>query len=217
MIVSVELLKKFIYPWDINNDVLYDILNSVGLEVEQVTEFESISGQMNNIIIGEVLQVEKIEGTDHLHKTLVNIGESSPLTIVCGAPNVAKGQKVVVALPGSFVRFGNEWTKLKKSKIRGIESNGMICAEDELGIGHSHAGILVLSDDVNVGEKANKIFKDFIYKDTIYQIGLTPNRADATSHLGIARDIFAALNQRFHQVNYKFLLPDIVDIHSNKR
>jgi phenylalanyl-tRNA synthetase beta chain len=217
MIVSVELLKKFIYPWDINNDVLYDILNSVGLEVEQVTEFESIPGQMNNIIIGEVLQVEKIEGTDHLHKTLVNIGESSPLTIVCGAPNVAKGQKVVVALPGSFVRFGNEWTKLKKSKIRGIESNGMICAEDELGIGHSHAGILVLSDDVNVSEKANKIFKDFIYKDTIYQIGLTPNRADATSHLGIARDIFAALNQRFPQVNYKFLLPDTIDIHPNKR
>jgi len=85
--------------------------------VEQITEFESIPGLMNNIIIGEVLQVEKIEGTDHLHKTLVNIGESTPLTIVCGAPNVAKGQKVVVALPGSFVRFGTEWTKLKNLKF----------------------------------------------------------------------------------------------------
>lgn len=217
MIVSVELLKKFIDPWDINNVVLYDILNSVGLEVEQIIEYETIPGQMDNILIGEVIQVEKIEGTDHLHKTFVNIGESTPLTIVCGAPNVAKGQKVVVALAGSYVRFGDEWTKLKKSKIRGIESNGMICAEDELGIGHSHAGILVLADDVNVGEKANVVFKDFIYKDTIYQIGLTPNRADATSHLGIARDIYAALNQRFPKKGYKFLLPESVDIYPTKK
>jgi phenylalanyl-tRNA synthetase beta chain len=217
MIVSVELLKKFINPWDINNDILYDILNSVGLEVEQITEYESIPGQMDNMVIGEVIQVEKIEGTDHLHKTLVNIGNVSPLTIVCGAPNVAEGQKVVVALPGSYVHFGNEWVKLKKSKIRGIESNGMICAEDELGIGSSHAGILVLSNDIMVGEKASIVFKDYIYKDTIYQIGLTPNRADATSHLGIARDIYAALNQRFPQIGYKFLLPEIVDINPTRQ
>ena len=117
MIVSLNLIKQFINPWQVSNEEVYDILNSVGLEVEQEIEYENIPGLLNHIVVGEVSSVEKIEGTDHLHKTLVNIGNGLTKTIVCGAPNVAIGQKVVVALDGALVKINNEWIKLKKLKL----------------------------------------------------------------------------------------------------
>jgi phenylalanyl-tRNA synthetase beta chain len=216
MIVSLNLIKQFINPWQVSNEEVYDILNSVGLEVEQEIEYENIPGLLNHIVVGEVSSVEKIEGTDHLHKTLVNIGNGLTKTIVCGAPNVAIGQKVVVALDGALVKINNEWIKLKKTKIRGVQSEGMICAEDELGIGESHEGILVLPNNIPIGEKANLLFKDLLYQDLIYQIALTPNRADAASHLGVARDIYAAFKQRYQQKEMIFITPEVIDIKPSK-
>ena len=216
MIVSLNLIKQFINPWQVSNEEVYDILNSVGLEVEQEIEYENIPGLLNHIVVGEVSSVEKIEGTDHLHKTIVNIGNGLTKTIVCGAPNVAIGQKVVVALDGALVKINNEWIKLKKTKIRGVQSEGMICAEDELGIGESHEGILVLPNNIPIGEKANLLFKDLLYQDLIYQIALTPNRADAASHLGVARDIYAAFKQRYQQKEMIFITPEVIDIKPSK-
>ena len=169
------------------------ILTSIGLEVESMTAYEEVKGGLKGLLIGEVLTTEKHPNADKLTLTSVNTGEKEPLQIVCGAPNVAAGQKVVVAPVGTTIypTTGDPLT-MKVAKIRSVESHGMICAEDEIGIGTSHAGILVLPADLKPGTAAADYFQP--YEDIIYEIGLTPNRMDAMSHWGVARDVCAYLN-----------------------
>lgn len=171
-----------------------EILTDIGLEVEKTEIVESIRGGLKGLVIGEVLEVEKHPGADKLNKTRVNIGEEI-LNIVCGAPNVQQGQKVVVATVGTVLYTENgESFKIKKSKIRGEESAGMICAEDEIGIGKSHEGIMVLDSSAKIGLPAAEYFD--LKNDTVFDIGLTPNRADAMSHFGVARDLMVALKHK---------------------
>ncbi len=166
-------------------------LTSTGLEVESVEPFETIKGGLKGLVIGEVLTCIKHPNADKLSVTTVNVGGDRPLNIVCGAPNVAVGQRVVVATPGTTVHpTKGEPFAIKISKIRGEQSEGMICAEDEIGLGESHAGIMVLKTDVPNGTSAAEFFK--VQSDYVIEIGLTPNRADAASHIGVARDIKAA-------------------------
>lgn len=182
--VSVDLSVEETARW----------LTDGGLEVEGVEAYESVRGGLQGLVVGEVLTCEAHPDSDHLHLTTVNVGEAQPLNIVCGAPNVAAGQKVIVATIGTVLYNGDEAFTIKKSKIRGAESAGMICAEDEIGIGSSHDGIMVLPPDTPVGMPAADYFK--IHRDTVLEIGLTPNRADATSHIGVARDLAAMLSVR---------------------
>lgn len=171
-----------------------EILTDIGLEVEKTEIVESIKGGLKGLVIGEVLEVEKHPDADKLNKTKVNIGEEI-LNIVCGAPNVKQGQKVVVATVGTVLYTENgESFKIKKSKIRGEESAGMICAEDEIGIGKSHEGIMVLDSSAKIGLSAAEYFD--LKNDTVFDIGLTPNRADAMSHFGVARDLMVALKHK---------------------
>ena len=172
---------------------LSSILTSVGLEVESLEKFEEIKGGLEGLIIGEVTECIKHPDADKLKLTKVNIGTGEVLQIVCGAPNVAVGQKVVVATAGTTIYpLKGEPVTMKNAKIRGQESQGMICAEDEIGIGESHAGIIVLPDSVGVGSKASEYFAT--YSDWIYELGITPNRMDAMSHLGVAKDVYAYLS-----------------------
>ena len=165
-------------------------LTDTGLEVEGIEEVQSVPGGLEGIVIGEVLTCEKHANADKLQVTTVNIGEGEPLNIVCGAPNVAAGQKVVVATVGSkLYPVQGEPFEIKKGKIRGEVSMGMICAEDEIGLGTSHDGIMVLPNDATVGAPAASFFN--LESDFVFEIGLTPNRADATSHTGVARDLVA--------------------------
>ncbi len=188
MKISYNQLKQYI---DINYKVedLSEILTDIGLEVEGIEEFESIKGGMEGLIIGEVKTCEKHPNADKLSITTVDTGTGELLPIVCGAPNVAAGQKVVVATVGTKLYDGDKVIPIKKGKIRGEISMGMICAEDEIGIGTSHEGILVLPENVEIGTYAKDYFK--IEKDIIFEIGLTPNRADGASHIGVARDLIA--------------------------
>lgn len=197
MKISYNWLKDYL-PGDevfssyVNNiDKISEILTSVGLEVEAIEEYESIPGSLEGLIVGEVMTCEKHPDADKLKVTSVFTG-SETLQVVCGAPNVAAGQKVILATPGTrlYPIQGEPFT-IKKSKIRGVESNGMICAEDEIGIGHSHEGIIVLPSDRTPGEPASNVYP--VYKDYLIEIGLTPNRMDAQSHLGVAKDICAWL------------------------
>ena len=169
-----------------------EILTSVGLEVESIEKFEDVSNGLSGLIIGEVISCEKHPDADKLKLTTVNIGQGETLQIVCGADNVAAGQKVIVATAGTtlYPKKGDPFT-IKKAKIRGIESNGMICAEDEIGIGESHAGIIVLPQETKAGTAANEYYQ--LYSDWVFEIGLTPNRMDAMSHLGVAKDVCAYL------------------------
>lgn len=182
-----------------------EILTDVGLEVEDVEAYESIPGGLKGLIIGEVLQKEKHPDADRLSVTKVNIGSEEPLQIVCGAPNVDQGQKVIVATVGTTLYPGGEKLQIKKSKIRGVESKGMICAEDEVGLGTSHEGIMVLPNEYEVGAEASKYFD--VESDTIIDINITPNRSDATSHLGVARDIVAF--QKLSNPNAKINWPSV--------
>ncbi len=171
------------------------ILTAVGLEVESLERFESVKGSLEGLVIGEVLSVEKHPNADKLSLTRVNVGNGEPLHIVCGAPNVAAGQKVVVAPIGATIYpASGEPLTMKKAKIRGEESQGMICAEDEIGLGTSHAGIMVLDSSLQPGLPAREWFKPV--QDWIFEIGLTPNHMDAMSHMGVARDVCAYLNNR---------------------
>jgi phenylalanyl-tRNA synthetase beta chain len=180
-------------PEAIDPEKLSKILTSIGLEVERLEKYESIRGGLQGLVIGEVLEAEQHPNADKLRLTKVNIGAAEPLQIVCGAPNVAAGQKVVVAAVGTTIYpLTGEPLTMKVAKIRGVESQGMICAEDEIGIGENHAGIMVLPDDVSAGSAAAGYFRP--YTDWIYEIGLTPNRMDAMSHLGVARDVCAYLS-----------------------
>jgi phenylalanyl-tRNA synthetase beta chain len=190
MTISYNWLKAYI---DISEspEEIGKVLTSTGLEVERVEAFETVKGGLSGLVIGEVLTCVKHPNADKLSVTTVDVGAAKPSTIVCGAPNVAAGQKVVVALPGTTVypTKGDPFT-IKLAKIRGEQSEGMICAEDEIGMGESHAGIMVLQTAAKNGTPAAEFFK--IESDHILEIGLTPNRADAASHIGVARDIKAA-------------------------
>ena len=194
MIISYNWLSEYL-PVSIEPQKLSKILTSIGLEVESLHKYESLKGGLEGIVTGEVITCEKHPDADKLKITTVNIGAAEPVQIVCGADNVAAGQKVVVATVGSTLYpFSGEPINIKKAKIRGVESFGMICAEDEIGIGESHAGIIVLKDDVIPGTNAADIFET--YTDYVFEIGLTPNRMDAMSHLGVARDVCAYLSHQ---------------------
>jgi phenylalanyl-tRNA synthetase beta chain len=210
MKISYNWLKKYA---DINlpADEVAQMLTSCGLEVEMTEPFQSIKGGLEGIVIGKVLTCEKHQDSDHLHITTVDIGQTTPLNIVCGAPNVNVNQYVVVATIGTTLYpLEGEPFKIKKSKIRGVESEGMLCAEDEIGLGHSHDGIIVLNDQPRPGTLAKDYFN--IENETIFEIGLTPNRSDATSHIGVARDLIALYNIKYHD-NKKLLYPDTSKFH----
>nr|AOE11588.1 phenylalanyl-tRNA synthetase subunit beta [uncultured bacterium] len=194
MKISFNWLKEYINI-DLDAKTVSEILTDIGLEVEKVETIESIPGGLKGLKIGHILTKEKHPDADRLNITTVDAGNESPQQIVCGAPNVAVGQKVVVALPGTTIHpLEGEAFKIKKAKIRGVESFGMICAEDEIGLGASHDGIMVLKEDAPVGLDASKFFK--VENETIIEIGLTPNRADAMGHIGVARDLLAALKYK---------------------
>lgn len=193
MKISYNWLKDYL-QFNLSPQETADALTSIGLETGSVEEIQTIKGGLEGLVIGEVLTCIAHPNSDHLHLTTVNIGDDgAPLDIVCGAPNVAAGQKVVVATIGTTLYQGNDSFKIKKSKIRGKESFGMICAEDEIGIGTSHDGIMVLPADASVGTPAKKFFN--VKSDFILEIDITPNRVDATSHFGVARDLAAYLKQ----------------------
>ncbi len=170
------------------------LLTDIGLEVEAIEKYESVKGGLQGFVTGKVITREQHPNADKLSKTTVDVGGERLLDIVCGAPNVASGQKVIVALEGAMIYKGDEGFKIGKSKIRGEVSEGMICAEDELGIGESHEGILVLPEDTMIGLPASDYFS--IVNDTMFEIGITPNHADALSHIGVARDLAAAIKVR---------------------
>lgn len=191
MKISYNWLKDYI-DFDIEPEKLSVILTGLGLEVEALEEWESVPGGLKGVVIGEVLTCIKHPNADKLSVTTVNVGKDEPLRIVCGAPNVAAGQKVPVATIGSVLYMGNEKLEIRKTKIRGEISEGMICAEDELGLGPLHEGIMILDENSVPGTPASEYFK--ITHDFVYQIGLTPNRIDSGSHFGVARDLAAYLN-----------------------
>ena len=188
MNISYKWLKRYIALQD-DAQTVAKILTSIGLEVGTVEEVETIKGGLKGLVVGEVLTCEAHPNSDHLHITKVNVGEAEPLPIVCGAPNVAAGQKVIVATVGTVLYDGDQSFTIKKGKLRGEESWGMICAEDEIGVGTDHAGIIVLPQDTPVGMKAADYYH--IENDTIIEVDITPNRSDAASHYGVARDLYA--------------------------
>ncbi len=206
MKLSYNWLKNYI-DLDIEANELSVLLTDCGLEVEGMEFHESIKGGLKGIIVGEVLTCERHSNADKLSVTTVNIGGDRVLPIVCGAPNVAAGQKVLVATVGTQLHVGEESFQIKKSKIRGEVSEGMICAQDELQLGSDHDGIMVLADDVIVGANASEYFT--VETDYIYEIGLTPNRADATSHIGSARDLVSVINRFYPEKKLKLSKPDI--------
>lgn len=193
MNISYNWLKAYL-DFDLTPDEVAAALTSIGLETGGVEEVQTIKGGLEGLVIGEVLTCEMHPNSDHLHITTVNVGGESPLQIVCGAPNVAAGQKVVVAVNGTKLYDGDECFTIKRSKIRGVESNGMICAEDEIGIGTDHSGIIVLPAEAIVGTPAKEYYN--IKSDYVLEVDITPNRVDATSHYGVARDLAAYLKQQ---------------------
>ena len=200
MNISYNWLKDYL-DFDLQPDEVAAALTSIGLETGGVEEVQTIKGGLEGLVIGEVLTCEEHPNSDHLHITTVNVGGAEPLQIVCGAPNVAAGQKVVVAVNGTKLYDGDECFTIKRSKIRGVESNGMICAEDEIGIGTDHAGILVLPADAVVGTPAKEYYN--VKSDYVLEVDITPNRVDATSHFGVARDLAAYLKQNGKPANLK--------------
>ncbi|MBQ4162277.1 MAG: phenylalanine--tRNA ligase subunit beta [Parabacteroides sp.] len=200
MNISYNWLKDYL-DFDLQPDEVAAALTSIGLETGGVEEVQTIKGGLEGLVIGEVLTCVEHPNSDHLHITTVNVGGAEPLQIVCGAPNVAAGQKVVVAVNGTKLYDGEECFTIKRSKIRGIESNGMICAEDEIGIGTDHAGIIVLPADAVVGTPAKEYYN--VKSDYVLEVDITPNRVDATSHFGVARDLAAYLKQNGQQVALK--------------
>lgn len=192
MKISYKWLKDLL-TFDLSAEETSLYLTDCGLEVEGIDTFEMVKGGLKGLVVGEVLTCEAHPNSDHLHVTTVEVGLAEPLHIVCGAPNVAAGQKVVVATIGTTLYQGDESFTIKKSKLRGEPSEGMICAEDEIGLGQSHDGIMVLDPSAVPGTPASEYFH--LESDTIFEIGLTPNRCDAISHVGVARDLYAVLSQ----------------------
>jgi phenylalanyl-tRNA synthetase beta chain len=213
MKISYNWLKQFLQvDWEENKTS--ELLTDLGLEVEGIETKESIKGSLEGILVGEVLTCVQHPNADRLKITTVDLGTGDPVQIVCGAPNVAAGQKVPVATIGTTL-YDDEGVgfKIKKGKIRGEESHGMICAEDELGLGTSHDGILILNKKLKVGTPAAEVFN--IETDQVFEIGLTPNRADAMSHYGVARDFRAGLIQ--HGINLELITPSVSDFHVEQR
>ena len=188
MNISYKWLKRYIDLQD-DAETVAKILTSIGLEVGTVETVETIKGGLKGLVVGEVLTCEPHPNSDHLHITKVNIGEGEPLPIVCGAPNVAAGQKVIVATIGTVLYDGDQSFTIKKGKLRGEDSWGMICAEDEIGVGTDHAGIIVLPADTPVGMPAAEYYH--VENDAVIEVDITPNRSDACSHFGVARDLYA--------------------------
>jgi len=213
MKISYNWLKQFInidWPAEKTGELLTDL----GLEIEGIEAFQSVKGGLEGVVVGEVLTCEQHNNADRLKVTTVAIGDDTNLQVVCGALNVAKGQKVPVATIGTtlYTAEGDAWT-IKKGKIRGEESNGMICAENELGLGQSHEGIMVLDNKIKVGTPVAELFK--VENDRVFEIGLTPNRADAMSHYGVARDIRAGLVQQ--DIKAQLITPSISAFHVENR
>jgi phenylalanyl-tRNA synthetase beta chain len=207
MKISLNWLKEYI-TLDESPEKIAAVLTDIGLEVEKFEEVESIKGGLKGLVIGEIVEKEKHPGADKLSITKVNVGEKELLPIVCGAPNVAKGQKVVVATVNCTIHPSKgEPFKIKKAKIRGEVSQGMICAEDEIGLGNGHDGIMVLPKDAPVGKAANEYFE--LKTDTIFEIGLTPNRGDAASHFGVARDLAVHYGK-------KIALPSLIEFEKSE-
>ncbi len=192
MKISYNWLKKYI-DTDLSAEEVSKILTDTGLEIEGIEQFESVKGGLGGLVIGKVTSCKKHPNADKLTVTTVDVGNGMELPIVCGASNVAEGQKVVVATEGTSLYFGDEKIKIKKTKMRGEPSEGMICAEDEIGLGTSHDGIMVLNDSAKIGIPAKEYFN--IETDTVFEIGLTPNRIDGASHIGTARDLAAFISQ----------------------
>lgn len=213
MKISYNWLKQFVNI-DWAPEKTGELLTDLGLEVEGIEAYQSVKGGLEGVVVGEVLTCVQHPNADRLKVTTVNIGSGEPLQIVCGAPNVAAGQKVPVATIGTtlYTEEGEAWT-IKKGKIRGEESHGMICAEDELGLGKSHDGILVLDADLKVGTLVADIFE--VENDHVFEIGLTPNRADAMSHFGTARDLKAGLIQQ--NMNVELITPSASSFHVDSR
>ncbi len=207
MKISYNWVKEYL-KIDLDPHKLGEILTGIGLEVEGVEEWESVKGGLKGVVIGEVLTCNRHPNADKLFVTTVNIGSSEPLHIVCGAPNVSAGQKVPVATVGTVVTKGDQSLEIKKSKIRGELSEGMICAEDELGLGTGHEGIMVLDANAEIGTPASDYFG--VERDTVYEIGLTPNRIDSGSHFGVARDLAAYLNLNTG-IDHKAVMPSVSD------
>lgn len=213
MKISYNWLKQFLHiDWEA--DKTAELLTDLGLEVEGISEFESVKGGLKGIVVGHVLTCVKHPNADKLKLTTVDIGADAPVQIVCGAPNVDKGQKVPVATIGTtlYTEEGEAW-KIKKGKIRGEESHGMICAEDELGLGKGHDGIMVLAENLTPGTPCSEIFE--IELDTVFEIGLTPNRADAMSHFGVARDLRAGLIQQ--EIKKELITPPVTNFNVENR
>lgn len=206
MKISYNWLKQYI-QCDLPAEELGKTLTGTGLEVEDMTRYESVKGGLKGVVVGKVLTCIDHPNSDHLHITTVDVGQAEPLHIVCGAPNVAAGQKVLVATIGCELWSGDESFTIKKGKIRGEVSEGMICAEDELQLGTSHEGIMVLPDNYEVGKPASFYFP--VEEDYTYEIGLTANRSDATSHIGCDRDLVAALNHKNNTRQYKIERPSV--------
>ena len=190
MNISYKWLKEYV-DFDLTAQQVCDALTSTGLEVDALEEVQSIKGGLKGLYVGKVLTCEPHPNSDHLHVTTVDLGKGEPSQIVCGAPNVAAGQKVIVADLGCVLYDGDQEFVIKKSKLRGVESNGMICAEDEIGIGSSHDGIIVLPDDAVVGTPAAEYYH--LESDWLIEVDITANRADGLSHWGVARDLYAWL------------------------
>ena len=210
MKISLNWLKQYI-RLDLETSKISELLTNTGLEVEGVSYVESIKGGLKGVIIGEVLTCIQHPNADRLKLTTVNIGKEEILQIVCGAPNVDVGQKVLVATIGTTLYNGEKSFKIKKGKIRGEVSMGMICSENELSLGDSHEGIMLLPNDTIVGTLASDYFN--IENDTVIEIGLTPNRSDAMGHIGVARDLKAVLNHRGSKL--EMCLPKVDDFKVN--
>lgn len=212
MNISYKWLKEYV-DFDMDAVEVGKALTSIGLEVEAVEEVQSIKGGLEGLVVGEVLTCEPHPNSDHMHVTTVDEGNGVIQQIVCGAPNVAAGQKVIVAQLGCKLYDGDECFTIKKSKLRGIESNGMICAEDEIGIGSSHDGIIVLPQDAVVGTPAAKYYG--IESDWVIEVDITPNHSDACSHWGVARDFYAYLKQHGYETDLHRPSVDNFTVQSN--
>ena len=198
MNISYNWLKQYV-DFDLSADELGAALTSIGLEVGSVEEIQSVKGGLQGLVVGRVITCEAHPNSDHMHVCTVDLGSGEPQQIVCGAPNVAAGQKVIVATLGTKLYDGDDCITIKKSKLRGVESYGMICAEDEIGVGTSHDGIIVLPDDTPVGMSAADYYG--IKSDWLIEVDITPNRADACSHYGVARDLYAWLVRNGHKTS----------------
>ena len=206
MVISYKWLNDYVKS-SLTPSEIDETLTFSGLEIEGVEKVETIKGGLEHVVIGKVMTCEDHPDSDHLHVTTVDVGGDRLLDIVCGAANVAAGQKVVVATIGTQIWTSEtEYFEIKKSKIRGKVSEGMICAEDELGLGNSHDGIMVLPDDAPIGMPAKEYFN--VQEDYAIEVAITANRSDATSHIGVGRDLVAAYNTQ-HGGNLSLDIPSV--------